>query len=156
MALEIGVKAPEFTGLTDNGENISLNDYKNKWIVLYFYPKDNTTDCTIEACEFRDNMERITSLDAVVLGVSRDDIKSHKKFKVKYDLNFAIIADPDKIICEEYKVLGEKSMFGKKYFGIIRTTFIINPDGDIAYVFNKVKVKGHVDEVIAKLNEIRG
>ena len=156
MALEKGVKAPNFTAQTDGGLSVKLSDFAGKWLILYFYPKDDTSGCTKEACEFRDNMERITSMGAVVLGVSPDKVNSHDKFKVKYDLNFALLADPDRAVCKSYDIIGEKSMFGKKYLGVIRTTFIISPKGKIEYVFNKVNVDGHVDEVISKLNELIG
>lgn len=154
MALEIDVLAPDFIAIDDANERITLSNYKGKWIVLYFYPKDNTSGCTKEACAFRDNMERITSLGAVVLGVSPDGIASHTKFKEKYNLNFSLIVDTEKEVCNLYDIMGEKSMCGRKYFGVIRTTYIINPDRKIAYVFNKVKVDGHVDKVIEKLYEL--
>ncbi|MBX3043394.1 MAG: thioredoxin-dependent thiol peroxidase [Candidatus Kapabacteria bacterium] len=156
MALEIGVIAPEFTAETDGGRKISLSDFKGKWVVLYFYPKDNTSGCTKQACSFRDNMERITSLDAVVLGVSPDKVKSHDNFKEKFNLNFVLIADPEKDICNSYDIMGEKSMYGKKYLGVVRSTYIISPEGIIAEVFSNVKVDGHVDAVIAKLQELKG
>lgn len=156
MALEIGAVAPEFTAQIDGGNSLSLTDYKGKWVVLYFYPKDDTSGCTKEACAFRDNMERITSLDSVVLGVSPDKVNSHDKFKDKYNLNFNLIADPEKTICNSYDIMGEKSMYGKKYMGVIRTTYIISPDGSIAFVYSNVKVDGHVDAVINKLSELKG
>lgn len=156
MALEIGAVAPEFTAQIDGGNSLSLTDYKGKWVVLYFYPKDDTSGCTKEACAFRDNMERITSLDSVVLGVSPDKVNSHDKFKDKYNLNFNLIADPEKTICNSYDIMGEKSMYGKKYMGVIRTTYIISPDGSIAFVYSNVKVDGHVDAVISKLSELKG
>lgn len=156
MALEIGIQSPDFTVETDGGSSIKLSDYTGKWIVLYFYPKDNTSGCTKEACAFRDNMERITSLGAVVLGVSPDKVNSHDKFKEKFNLNFSLLADPDKTLCNLYDVMGEKSMYGKKYMGVVRTTYIISDDGKIADVFSNVKVDGHVDEVISKLQKIKG
>jgi thioredoxin-dependent peroxiredoxin len=156
MALEIGAKAPDFSAETDGGSSIKLSDYSDKWVVLYFYPKDDTSGCTKEACSFRDNMERVTALGAVVLGVSPDKVNSHNKFKEKYDLNFSLIADPDKEICNSYDIMGEKSMYGKKYMGVVRTTYIIAPNGNIASVFSNVKVDGHVDAVMAKLNELIG
>ncbi len=155
MALEIGQKAPLFSAEIDGGNKISLSDYLGKWIVLYFYPKDNTSGCTKEACEFRDNMERITSADAVVLGVSPDNVKSHNGFIDKFSLNFNLIADPEKTICNLYEVMGEKSLYGKKYFGVIRSTFIIDPKGEIQDIFSNVKVDGHVDKVISKLIELK-
>lgn len=114
MALNKSSLAPVFIAETDEGSQISLSDFSGKWIVLYFYPKDNTPGCTQEACDFRDNMERITSVGAVVLGVSPDSAKSHAGFKTKQNLNFSLIADPDKAICNLYDVIGEKSMYGKK------------------------------------------
>jgi peroxiredoxin Q/BCP len=155
MALEIGTKAPEFTAETDGDGKISLSDLKGKWVVLYFYPKDNTSGCTKEACGFRDNMERITSAGAEVIGVSPDSVKSHNNFKEKHELNFRLIADPEKEICNLYDIIGEKKMYGKSYLGVIRTTYIINPEGEIAEAWSKVKVAGHVDKVIEKLEELQ-
>jgi len=155
MSIEIGNKAPAFTAETDGDGKLSLTDFKGKWIVLYFYPKDNTSGCTKEACEFRDNMERITSSGAVVLGVSPDNVKSHNNFKEKFDLNFNLLADPEKEICNLYGVIGEKSLYGKKYLGVIRSTFIIDEKGIIAFKWTNVKVEGHVDEVINKLSELK-
>lgn len=154
MALEININAPDFTFATNNGSDSKLSDYKGKWIVLYFYPKDNTSGCTAEACDFRDNMERITTHGAVVLGVSPDGLKSHDNFTNKYNLNFQLISDTDKVICNMYVILGEKSMYGRKYIGVVRTTYIISPDGVIVKVFSNVKVNGHVDEVIKTLEEL--
>ncbi|MDX9791485.1 MAG: thioredoxin-dependent thiol peroxidase [Candidatus Kapaibacterium sp.] len=156
MALTLGKSAPDFIFESNGESEISLNDYKGKWVILYFYPKDNTSGCTKEACEFRDNMERISAYDAVVLGVSPDNTASHDKFKAKHNLNFTLIADPEKEICNLYNVMGEKSMYGRKYVGVIRSTFIINPEGIIVKIFSKVKVNGHVDEVIKLLQEFRG
>ena len=153
--IETGKDAPDFVAENDNGVKIKLSDFKGKWVVLYFYPKDNTSGCTKEACDFRDNMERITSADAVVLGVSPDSVKSHGGFKSKYSLNFSLIADPEKEICNLYGVMGEKSLYGKKYMGVIRSTFIIDPKGKIKHVFSPVKVDGHVDEVINFLDELK-
>lgn len=154
MALAIGTKAPDFNADSNNG-SVSLNDFSGKWIVLYFYPKDNTSGCTREACDFRDNMERITSAGAVVLGVSPDSVKSHVGFIAKQNLNFTLIADPDKTICNAFDVMGEKSMYGKKYMGVIRSTFIIDGNGVIQEVYSNVKVDGHVDAVISRLEELK-
>ena len=154
MALDIGVKAPDFTVNVTGDKQISLNEFLGKWIVLYFYPKDNTSGCTQEACDFRDNMERITSLGAVVIGVSPDSVKSHLNFQEKYNLNFHLASDNDKTICNLFDIMGEKSMYGKKYLGVIRTTYIISPSGLIEKVFSKVSVKGHVQEVIDCLTQI--
>lgn len=154
MELKIGDKAPDFKAITDSEKEIKLKDYKGKWLVLYFYPKDNTSGCTKEACDFRDNYERITHTGAIVIGVSPDSVKSHKNFKEKYNLNFDLISDTDKKICNLYGAIGEKKMYGKTYEGVIRSTFIISPEQKIAHIWRNVKVNGHVDEVIAKLNEL--
>jgi thioredoxin-dependent peroxiredoxin len=154
MALEAGTKAPGFNAETDDGKKISLDEFIGKWVVLYFYPKDDTPGCTKEACGFRDNFARITSVGAAVLGVSPDNTDSHAKFKSKFDLNFPLISDPDKAICNAYDVFGEKTMYGKKIFGLIRSTFIIDPQGIIRHIYKNVKVEGHVDQVIAKLGDL--
>lgn len=154
MPLEKGAKAIDFTLKDDSGNSVSLNDFIGKWLVLYFYPKDDTSDCTIQACDFTNNYERILHYGANVVGISRDNANSHRKFKKKYNLTFSLLADVDKTVCSMYDVLKEKSMFGKKYLGIIRTTYIINPQGIIEYVFNNVDVNGHVEKVIEKLNEL--
>ena len=155
MALEALNKAPNFTALTDEGKEAGLSKYLGKWVVLYFYPKDNTSGCTTEACDFRDNMARITRAGAVVLGVSPDSVKSHDGFKDKFNLNLSLISDTDKSICKAYDVLGEKSMYGKKFIGVIRTTYIIDDKGLIRYVDPKVSVEGHVDDIINKLKELK-
>ncbi len=136
-------------GINKNGEekNFSLNDFKGKRIVLYFYPKDNTSGCTQEACNFRDNINRITSY-AEVVGVSPDSIKSHLNFRDKQDLNFILLSDDEHKLAEAFQVWKEKTMYGKKYMGIERSTFVISPDGEIEKEWRKVKVNGHVDEVI--------
>ncbi len=156
MKINTGDKAPEFTAELDGGKRLSLNEFRGKWLVLYFYPKDDTSGCTKEACSFRDNMERITSLEAGVIGVSPDSAKSHDKFREKYSLNFHLVSDTDKTICSDYGVWVEKSMYGKKYMGVERTTFLIGPEGHIKHIFPKVKVEGHVDEVIELLKELQG
>ncbi len=155
MSLGIGIKAPDFSAEINGGSQIELKELLGKWLVLYFYPKDSTPGCTTEACDFRDNMERITSAGATVVGVSPDSVKSHDNFIAKKELNFTLIADPEKQICNLYDIIGEKKMYGKTYMGVIRTTYIINPEGEIAYVFEKVKVKGHVDQVIEKIEELK-
>jgi peroxiredoxin Q/BCP len=155
MAIEINQKAPNFNALDDFGNHFDLSEYQGKWIVLYFYPKDNTSGCTKEACSFKDNMEQITQYGAEVIGVSPDSVKSHANFKNKYELNFRLIADTDKEICKLYDVLGEKSMYGKKYIGVVRTTFIIDPEGIIRWVKSNVKVDGHIEEVINTLKDLR-
>lgn len=155
MKLKIGDMAPNFTSVTSDMSEFSLESLKGKWIVLYFYPKDNTPGCTNEACNFRDNMSRITSLGVEVIGISPDTPKSHQGFINKYNLNFKLLSDENKEICNLYGVLGEKTMFGKKVSGVIRSTFIIDDKGVIRYIFPKVKVEGHVDEVINKINELK-
>ncbi len=139
----------ELAGINKDGEEkkYSLKDFKGERVVLYFYPKDNTSGCTQEACDFRDNINRITSV-AKVVGVSPNDIKSHLKFREKQSLNFDLLADTEQKLSNEFKVWVEKSMYGRKYMGIERSTFILDKDGNIEKEWRKVKVKGHVDEVI--------
>ena len=131
----------------------SLNDFKGQKVILYFYPKDNTSGCTQEACDFRDNINRLTNY-ATVIGVSPDSIKSHKSFKEKQSLNFILLSDPEHKLAEKFEVWKEKSMYGRKYMGIERSTFIIDKSGNIEKEWRKVKVKGHVDEVIEYLSAI--
>ena len=136
-----------------NEKEFSLNDFKGQRVILYFYPKDNTSGCTQEACDFRDNINRLTRY-ATVIGVSPDSIKSHKSFKEKQSLNFILLSDPEHKLAEDFEVWKEKSMYGRKYMGIERSTFIIDKNGKIEKEWRKVKVKGHVDEVIEYLNTI--
>jgi len=147
----VGEKAPDFTLPADDGRPVSLNGFQGKKVVLYFYPKDDTPGCTKEACGFRDNLARVTTKGAVVLGVSRDDAKSHMKFKDKYDLNFPLLSDVDGKVTTTYGVWKKKNMYGREYFGIERTTFLIDEGGKIARIWPKVKVEGHTDEVLAAL-----
>ena len=151
--LKVGRKAPDFTVLNDAGQKVKLSDFKGKKVVLYFYPKDDTPGCTVEACAFRDGIEEIKSRGAVVLGVSIDSVESHKKFKNKFDLNFPLLADTDKAIVQGYGTWKEKSMYGKKYMGIERTTFVIDGRGKISHIFPKVKVQEHYDEVVDALDD---
>jgi peroxiredoxin Q/BCP len=151
--LKVGQKAPDFTVLNDAGEKVKLSDFKGKKVVLYFYPKDDTPGCTTEACAFRDGFAEIKKHGAVILGVSTDSVESHQKFKSKFDLNFPLLADTDKKIVEAYGTWKEKSMYGKKYMGIERTTFIIDPQGKISHIFPKVKVNEHYDQVVEALEE---
>lgn len=135
----------------DGNENeYTLADFKGQKVVLYFYPKDNTSGCTQEACDFRENMNRITPI-ATVIGVSPNDIKSHKKFKEKQDLNFLLLSDTEHTLSEAFNVWKEKSMYGKKYMGIERSTFILDENGQVIHEWRKVKVNGHVDDVIQSL-----
>jgi thioredoxin-dependent peroxiredoxin len=149
--LKVGQKAPDFTVLNDEGEKVKLSDYKGKKVVLYFYPKDDTPGCTKEACAFRDGISQIKAHGAIVLGVSVDSVESHNKFKDKFDLNFPLLADTDKKMVEAYGTWKEKSMYGKKYMGIERTTFIIDEHGKISHIFPKVKVDEHYEEVLDAL-----
>ena len=149
--LKEGAKAPAFSLPSDDGGTVALKDLKGKKVVLYFYPKDDTSGCTTEACEFRDSWAAVKRKGAVVLGVSPDGVKSHGKFKQKYDLPFPLLADEDHAVAEAYGAWGEKSMYGRKYFGILRTTFVIDEAGRVAKVFEKVKPKGHAAEVLAAL-----
>lgn len=146
--------APNFTSNVDGGGEVNLSDYSGKKVVLYFYPKDDTSGCTKQACGFKDNMERITTTGAVVLGVSPDSVNSHNKFRDKYDLNFNLVSDETKEIATNYGVWVEKSMYGKKYMGVERTTFIIDEKGEIVKVYSKVKVDGHIEKVIEDLNNM--
>lgn len=149
--LKFGDKAPEFSLMADNGEKISLKDYRGKKVVLYFYPKDMTSGCTQEACDFRDNIKKIEKKNAVVIGVSPDDTKSHNKFKDKYELPFTLLSDETKTMLNDYGVWQEKSMYGRKYMGVVRTTFIIDEKGKIEKIYEKVKVPGHIDEILQQL-----
>ncbi len=154
MSLEPGAKAPDFTLPTDGGGTVSLAKLKGKRVVLYFYPKDDTTGCTAEACGFRDIFPNFRKADAVVIGVSRDSAASHDKFKKKYQLPFTLAADTEGKVTEKYAVWDEKSMYGRKYMGIERATFLIDEKGVIRNVWHKVKVTGHVDEVMTALKEL--
>ena len=147
MSVEEGKKAPDFTGATDGGGKLKLSDLRGKPVVLYFYPKDDTTGCTAEACGFRDQLPDLGKLKAQVVGVSKDSVDRHDKFKKKYGLNFPLVSDEDGKICEKYGTWIEKSLYGRKYMGIERATFVIDKEGTVAKVWRKVKVAGHVDEV---------
>ena len=149
--MKVGQKAPEFSVVDDSGKTVKLSDFKGKKVVLYFYPKDDTPGCTKEACNFRDGIATIRKQGAVVLGVSADSAASHSKFKAKFDLNFPLLADTEKKIVGSYDVWKEKSMYGRKYMGIERTTYVIDKDGRISHIFPKVKVNEHYDEVLKAL-----
>jgi len=149
--LKEGQKAPSFKLKDQTGEVVSLESYKGKNVVLYFYPKDDTSGCTKEACNFRDEFPRFSKIDAVILGVSPDSVESHKKFAEKYKLPFSLLSDEKKEVLEKYGVWQEKSMYGKKYMGVVRTTFVINEKGIIKKIFPKVKVDDHNNEVMEVL-----
>lgn len=152
--LGAGDKAPAFSVPDDSGATVTLRQCKGKPVVLYFYPKDDTSGCTAEACGFRDHWKAVQKAGAVVLGVSPDGVASHQKFRAKYRLPFPLLADTDHAVAEAYGVWGRKSMYGRTYFGILRTTFLIDAKGRIARVFEKVKPTGHAEEVLAALAEL--
>lgn len=151
--LKEGSKAPDFTATNQNGEKVKLSDLKGKRVVLYFYPKDDTPGCTKEACSFRDADDEYSKKGIKVLGVSTDSESSHQKFISKFSLPFDLLADTDKNIVEKYGVWGEKSMYGRKYMGTLRKTFLIDENGKIVKIFDKVKVDEHADEVLAAFGE---
>jgi peroxiredoxin Q/BCP len=146
--LQEGQSAPDFTVENDRGQTVSLKDYAGKRVVLYFYPKDNTPGCNMEACGFRDNMEMLETEGAVVIGVSLDDATSHQKFRKKFDLPFDLLTDTEHEVSDAYGVYGQKSFLGKKYMGVDRATFIIGPDGTLEKVWPKVSAMGHAKEVL--------
>lgn len=149
--LKVNDVAPDFSLRSDSGETYSLTDLKGKFVVLYFYPKDNTSGCTAQACQFRDLWPDLKQKNAIVLGVSKDSLKSHKKFRENHQLNFPLLSDESGEICQKYGVWVEKSMYGRKYFGIERSTFLIGPDGRIQHIWRKVKVPGHSEDVLETL-----
>jgi len=151
--LEVGKKAPDFKLKDQDGKTVSLSEFKGKNVVLYFYPKDDTPGCTTEACSFRDELPRFNKNDAVILGISADSVDSHKKFAQKFDLPFTLLSDENKKVVEDYGVWKEKNNYGKKYMGIERTTYIIDKEGKIKKIFNKVKVDGHSEEVMEALHK---
>lgn len=148
MSLKIGAKAPAFTGVDQNGKSISLKDFKGKKVVLYFYPKDDTPGCTAQACNLRDHHSELLNKGFVVIGVSVDSVKKHKKFEEKYSLPFSLIADEDHAIVKSYGVWGEKKFMGKTYMGTTRTTFLIDESGNIKAIIEKPDTKNHAAEVL--------
>jgi peroxiredoxin Q/BCP len=142
-----GESAPAFSAETDAGTRLSLEDLRGQRVVLYFYPKDDTPGCTVEACEFRDSFPNFEGQNATIIGVSPDSVKSHQKFRKKFELPFTLLADKDHAIADAYGVWGEKTLFGRKYMGVLRTTFVIGPDGRIEKIFRGVKAEGHAAEV---------
>jgi len=147
-------KAMDFCLFNQNGENTCLKDFRGKWVVLYFYPKDNSRGCTLEAENFRDNLQSFKDLGAVVVGVSPDSVKSHQNFAKKYNLNFSLLSDPEHKVLENYGVWQLKKMYGREYMGVVRSTFIIDSEGYIKNEWIKVRVKGHFEKVKQKLSEL--
>ena len=154
MALKAGVKAPDFTAMDQDEKKIKLSDFKGQWVVLYFYPRDNTSGCTIEAQDFTKQLKAFEKLNAQVLGVSPDSSKSHCKFIESKKLKVRLISDGDHKVLEKYGVWQLKKNYGREYQGVVRTTVLIDPQGKIAHIWEKVKVKGHVDDVRAALKEL--
>ncbi len=148
MKLKQGDTAPAFTTVNQDGNKVSLKDYKGKKVVLYFYPKDNTPNCSVEACNLRDNFARLTAKDIIVLGVSADSVNSHKKFETKYNLPFTLLADEEQKIVTDYGVWAQKKMMGRTYMGIVRTTFLINEKGNIDHIIEKVESKTHTEQIL--------
>lgn len=151
MAIEEGKKAPDFTLPSDGGKDMSLSDYLGQKVILYFYPKDNTSGCTMEARAFRDHLADFQAKGYVVLGVSRDSVRKHCNFRDKNDLNFPLLSDTDETVCNLYGVMKEKSMYGRKYMGIERSTFIIDEKGILVKAFRNVKASSHVDDLLKAL-----
>ncbi len=148
MSVEVGVKAPDFTLPSDGGGKVSLEALKGKAVVLYFYPKDDTSGCTAESCAFRDALPNFSKVKAAIVGISRDSVASHDKFKAKYGLTFPLASDEDGKVCEAYGTWVEKRMYGRKYMGIERSTFLIDAKGMVRNIWRKVKVPGHAEEVL--------
>lgn len=149
--LAVGQPAPQFSLPGSDGKTIRLSDFRGRKVVLYFYPKDDTPGCTKEACAFRDGIEEVRDCAAVVLGISPDSVESHKKFSHKFGLNFPLLSDVDKRVAQAYGVWKEKTLYGRKFMGIERTTFLIDESGKISKIFSKVKVDGHLEEVLGEL-----
>lgn len=151
MTISEGMPAPDFTVLDENGAQQRLSDYRGRSVILYFYPKDDTPGCTAEACNFRDDYSAYVDAGVTILGVSPGTPKSHLKFKQKFQLPFSLLADEDRAICEAYEVWGHKKFMGRGYMGVLRTTFLIDPDGNIKKIFENVKPAGHSAELLAAI-----
>ncbi|MBT4885061.1 MAG: thioredoxin-dependent thiol peroxidase [Legionellales bacterium] len=149
--LKVGDKCPAFTTITETGTTVTNSDYLGAFLIIYFYPKDMTPGCTIESCGFNKRYAEIKSLGAELLGVSKDSMARHVKFKEKHSLEFSLLVDEEAEICNSFGVIQEKSMFGKKYMGIVRSTFLIDPSGKISKIWPKVKITGHVEDVVKSL-----
>ena len=152
--LQVGQPAPDFTAKDRDGNDVSLQDYQNRWIVLYFYPKDNTPGCTTEAKDFTEYAAQFKELGADIIGVSPDSEKSHGKFIDKHNLSVTLLSDPEREVIEAYKVWRLKKFMGKEYMGVVRSTFLISPDGKIARIWDKVRVKNHVEKVLQELKDL--
>lgn len=152
---EAGQPAPPFAGTTADGSTLSLDDFKGQWLLLYFYPRDNTPGCTKQACNLRDNFERLRAAGIAVVGVSDDDAASHARFSQKYGLPFPLIADTERAILDAYGTYGEKSLYGVKHKGTLRTSFLVDPDGVIRHVFERPKTGEHAEEVLSRFAEVR-
>lgn len=148
MKLEVGDQAPDFTLPTDSDEMMTLSRFKGKKVILYFYPKDHTPGCTKEACDFRDHFQKFKTNNIEIFGISKDSVKTHTKFKTKHQLPFTLLVDANADVCESYGVINKKSMFGKTFLGIERATFLIDEKGFIKAIWRKVKVPGHVEQVL--------
>lgn len=155
MKLKVGQKAPEFKLPDQDGKIHTLSEYKGRWLLVYFYPKDNTSGCTKEACMLRDDFPTFEKLDAKVVGISGDSVKSHKEFAKDYKLPFTLLADEKKSVLNKYSVWQEKTLYGKKYMGTVRTSFLINPEGKIAKIYNNVKPDIHAQEVLKDLKSLK-
>ncbi len=155
MAITINKVAPDFSLLDQDSKKHKLSDYKGQWVLIYFYPKDDTPGCTTEACTLRDNFPKFKKLKIQVFGISVDSVASHKKFSEKYKLPFTLLADEDKKVVEKYGVWQEKSMYGRKYMGTVRNSYLVNPEGKIVKIYEKVKPAVHAEEVLKDINEMK-
>jgi peroxiredoxin Q/BCP len=153
ILMELNAKVADFTLQTDEGKNVSLSDFKGKPVILFFYPRADTPGCTIEACGFRDQFKKLQTAGAVVLGISRDTVKDQAKFRAKYNLPYTLLADVDEKVCNQFGVMKEKNMYGKKVWGIERTTFVIGPDQTLLHIFPKVTPEGHAEQVLTLIKE---
>jgi peroxiredoxin Q/BCP len=153
--LVVGDIAPDFTLMNQDSVAVTLSDYRNQWVVLYFYPKDNTSGCTREAIDFTEHLDEYKKLNAQVFGISPDSVKSHQNFIEKHNLKVDLLADPEHEVLEKYGVWQEKSMYGRKYFGVVRSTYLINPDGNIEKVWEKVNVDGHANDVMCQIQDAK-
>jgi peroxiredoxin Q/BCP len=153
--LKSGSNVPQFSLPDQNGKIHNISDYIGRWVIVYFYPKDLTPGCTTEACNFQEVLPDFNSIDAVILGISKDSVERHKKFADKYNLHFNLLSDENSDVCEQFGVWQKKSMYGKEYMGIVRSTFIVNPDGKIVKVYPKVKVKEHHTEILEDLKTLK-